>query len=755
MLRKKKKTEENTPRLTLSMRMRALVFVVVVLLFFTMLGGRLFYLQVIQQEFWQQKAVAQQLSDVPIAANRGQIFLSNMKPLALTREVCTIVMAPKNIYQEKTRVKIADEISKMLDVDRDELYKKTQKSNSQYEVVKEKVDRAVGDNFLLWADENGLEGVFRVVTDYKREYPQGSFLSSVIGFIGADGKGLYGLESQYDSVLAGTPGRMVIAQNTSGDQLPTSLGYEYTVDAEDGYSLVLTVDEYIQQVTEKHLVDTIEEFNATNGGCAIVMDPKTGAILAMATKGDYDLNNPFEISDPEVKEQVEALEGEEQTAARKAALEKQWKNKALEFYEPGSVFKTFTASIGLEEGIVSETTAFTCHSAYQIADKLIRCWIYPRSHQTLPFRDAFANSCNPSFVQLSEKIGAALFSKYYVGFGFTSKTGVDLHGEPSVSSSLYYDPETMKPVDVASSSIGQTFKVTPLQMATALCAVANGGYLMQPYIVQKIVDSDGNVIENTDSTVKRQVISADTSERMCAMLENAVSGGAIKNAYITGYRVGGKTGTAQKTETRPEDEEEGDDKVKVVASFGGIAPAEDPEVVVLVMIDEPSVKSGGTVAAPLAKKILKDILPHLGVEPNYTEEEIAGLDRSVPQVTGKKVSVAATTLGNAGLTYKTVGEGNTVVRQIPESGSTIPKNGTVWLYTDDSEPETTTVPDFMGKTVSQVNQLAEKAGINVVLSGISTGGGTASVSKQSVEAGQEIAKGTVVTVEFTYTGYDF
>ncbi|MBQ1210898.1 MAG: PASTA domain-containing protein, partial [Clostridia bacterium] len=674
--------------------------------------------------------------------------------LALTREVCTIVMAPKNIYQEKTRVKIADEISEMLDVDRDELYAKTQKSNSQYEVVKEKVDRAVGDEFIAWVDENGLEGVFRVVVDYKREYPQNSFLSAVIGFVGSDGKGLVGLESQYDSVLAGTPGRMVIAQNTSGDQLPTSLDYEYTVDAEDGYSLVLTVDEYIQQVTEKHLVDTLQEFEAANRGCAIVMDPQTGAILAMATKGDYDLNNPFEISDPATKELIETLEGDEKTAARKAALEKQWKNKALEFYEPGSVFKTFTASIGLEEGLVTEMTAFTCGSAIQIADKLIRCWIYPRSHGTLPFRDAFANSCNSTFVQLAGEIGAQLFSKYYVGFGFTNKTGVDLYGEPSVSSSLYYDPETMKPVDVATSSIGQTFKVTPLQMATALCAVANGGYLMQPYIVQKIVDSDGNVIQNTEPTVKRQVISADTSKRMCAMLENAVSGGAIKNAYITGYRVGGKTGTAQKTETRPEDEKD-EDKIKVIASFGGIAPAENPEVVVLVMADEPSVRSGGTVAAPLAKKILKDILPHLGVEPNYTEEEIAGLDRSVPQVMNKKVSVAATTLGSAGLTYKTIGNGNTVVRQIPESGSTIPKNGTVWLYTENVEPEMTTVPDFMGKTVSQVNQLAAKAGINVVLSGISTGGGTAVASKQSATLDQKVPKGTVVTVEFTYTGYDF
>jgi stage V sporulation protein D (sporulation-specific penicillin-binding protein) len=450
-----------------------------------------------------------------------------------------------------------------------------------------------------------------------------------------------------------------------------------------------------------------------------------------------------------VAEQIALLTGEEQAAALVAARQKQYRNKALDFYEPGSVFKTFTAAMGLEEGLVAENTMFYCGNSITVADRTIRCWIYPRGHGQISFRDAIANSCNPSFVNLGGKIGAKRFSKYYVGFGFTNRTGVDLLGEPSVSASLYYDPETMTPVNVAASSIGQTFKVTPLQMATALCAVANGGYLMQPYIVQQVLDGDGEVVSNTEPTVKRQVISTDTSKRLCAMLENAVSGGAIKNAYISGYRVGGKTGTAQKTETRPEDIKD-EDKVKVIASFGGIAPADDPRVVVLVMIDEPSVKSGGTVAAPLAKKILKDILPYMGVEPNYTEEEIAGLDRSVPQVTGNKVSVAATTLGNASLSYKMVGKGDTVIRQIPQSGSTIPKGGTVWLYTDESTVQPATVPDFTGMTVAQVNQTAKAAGINVVLSGISTTGGVAAASQQSVTAGEQIPKGTVVTVEFAY-----
>ncbi len=750
MQRKKRTVEPPTRRLTRIMKRKTTAIAALIFGVMALLIVQLFNIQVLQQDFWQQKAVAQQLSDVEISANRGQIYDANMSVLALTREVYTIVMASENIHQEKTRQMIADDLSVMLEVDRDTLYKQTQDENSKYRVVKAKVDRALADEFIEWVNERSLGGVFRVVTDYKREYPLDNLLSTVMGFVGTDNVAREGLELKYDDVLSGVPGRMVIAQNTSGDQLPTTLDYEYTVDAEDGNSLVLTVDQYIQQVTEKYLSETLEQYQATNRGCAIVMKADTGAVLAMATKGDYNPNNYLAIDDPTVAEQIALLSGDEQAEALVAARLEQYRNKALDFYEPGSVFKIFTASIGLEEGLVAENTSFYCGNSITVADRTIRCWIHPRGHGQISFRDAIANSCNPSFVTLAGRIGPTLFSKYYVGFGFTNRTGVDLLGEPSVSSALYYDPATMSAVDVASSSIGQTFKVTPLQMATALCAVANGGYLMQPYIVQQVLDSDGKVISNTEPVVKRQVISTDTSERMCAMLENAVSGGAIKNAYIAGYRVGGKTGTAQKTETRPEDEKD-EDKVKVIASFGGIAPADDPEVVVLVMIDEPSVKSGGTVAAPLAKKILKDILPYLGVEPSYTEEEIAGLDRSVPQVSGNKLSVAATTLGNASLSYKTVGKGDTVVRQVPESGTSIPKGGTVWLYTDESEVQMATVPDFTGRTVSQVNQAAKAAGINVLLSGISTGGGTASASQQSATPGQQVPKGTVITVEFTYS----
>lgn len=748
MLRKKENKKQSAPQQRVAMRRRSFVLVAVIFLCFALLAAHLFYIQVMNQDFWQQKAVAQQLSDVQISANRGQIYDANMTVLAQTREVCTIVMAPKNILQEKTRVKIADELSEMLGADRETLYAQTQKSTSQYEVVKSKVDKSVGDTFINWVNDNGLAGVFRVVTDYKREYPLGSMLSTVMGFVGTDNVAREGLERKYDETLSGIPGRMVIAQNTSGDKLPTSLDYEYTVNAEDGNSLVLTVDQYIQQVTEKYLAAAIEEFQATNRGCAIVMEADTGAILAMATKGDYDPNNYLAIGDPATAEKIALLSGDEQAEALRTARLIQYRNKALDFYEPGSVFKTVTASIGLEEGLVNENSPFYCNGAYHIADRTMSCWYAGHGQQT--FRQAIANSCNPAFMTLGGTIGASLFCKYYIGFGFTTRTGVDLLGEQTPSSALYYTADTMSPVDVAASSIGQTFKVTPLQMATALCAIANGGKLMQPYIVQKVLDSEGNVISHTQPTVKRQVISEQTSRRVCDMLEEAVSGGAIGNAYIAGYRIGGKTGTSEKTETKSEEDK--DKNVEVIASFGGIAPAENPQVVVLVMVDEPqTIKSGARVAAPVARNILRDILPYLGVEPNYTEEELANLDHTVPQVTGKQLSVAATALKSASLTYETVGSGDKVVRQIPESGTTIPKDGVVWLYTDDSALNTTKVPDFAGKSLSQVNQTAKSAGINVVISGINTSGGVAKAVKQSVAAGDSVPKGSVVTVEFSYS----
>ncbi len=745
----KKQTETNGVGLSRPMRNRTWFCVGVTFVCLALLVVQLFRIQVLQQDEWQKQAVAQQLADIKISANRGQIYDSNMSVLALTREVCTIVMAPCNIRREVTRQKIADELSVMLDVDRSTLYKQTLDSDSQYKVVKSKVDKSVGDTFIEWVNENSLGGVFRIVTDYKREYPLKNALSCVLGFVGKDNVAREGLELKYNETLSGIPGRMVAAQNTYGDHLPTALQYEYTVDATDGNSLVLTIDQYIQQVTDKYLQDALTEFRATNRGCAIVMDVDTGAILAMSTKGDYDPNDYLTIADPTLAEKIALMSGQEQTDAIVKARLEQYRNKALDFYEPGSVFKTFTAAMGLEEGLVTEQTPFYCGGMFSIADRNMKCWIHPKGHGQQNFVQAIANSCNPAFMTLGTRIGTKLFSKYYAGFGFTNKTNVDLLGEQDVTLGLYHLPEKITPVDVAASSIGQTFKVTPLQMVTAMSAVANGGYLMKPYIVQKVLDADGNVISNTQPTVQRQMISENTSKRVCDMLANAVSSGSIKNAYISGYRVAGKTGTSEKTETKSEEED--DANVEIIASFGGFAPADDPQVAVLVMVDEPQyLKSGGGVAAPAAKKILKDILPYLGVEPNYTAEEIASLDRSTPNVVGATVSAAVTTLKASTLTYHTLGTQDTVLKQVPASGTTIPKGGSVWLYTDNRDVEMTTVPDFTGRTVAQVNQAANTAGVNVLLSGISASSGRPSATRQSAKAGQKVPKGTVITVEFTY-----
>ncbi len=741
-----------TKTLTRQMRRRLLVVMVVLIVFCS--GGvtvQLFSLQILQSERLQRGAVSQQLSDITISPNRGQIYDANMSILALTREVCTVIMSPKNIQNEETRTMIADELSVMLGVDRDKLYEQASDEKSQYKVVKAKIDKSVGDSFIDWVQEKGLNAVFRVVTDYKREYPMNNLLSSVLGFVGSDNLAKEGLEVKYDEVLSGTPGRLVTALNAWGDELPTRLPYENTVDAEDGYSLVLTVDQNIQQVVEKYLEEAINEYAAKNRGAAIVMDVQTGAILAMATKKDYNPNDYLTIADPDVAAQIALLSGDEQAAAVVKARNEQYRNKAVsDFYEPGSVFKTVTASIGLEEGLVSEDSRFTCVGYYSLPGvKPMRCHVYPNNHGSQNFVQAIANSCNPVFMTLGNQIGAHLFYKYYTGFGFTERTGIDLLGEPLVSAGLYHHEEAIKPVDLATSSIGQTFKVTPLQMVTALAAIANGGNLMQPYIVQQVIDSNGNVISNAEPKVKRQVISADTSKRMAAMLENAVAGGAIRNAYVSGYRVAGKTGTSEKTEMKDENDPTGQD-VEVVASFGGFAPADNPQVAVLVMVDEPNKKSGGAVAAPVAKKILENILPYLGIEPRYTDKELAELNLTVPRVTSMTTAEAENSLKSKSLKSQVVGSGATVVRQVPEAGTSIPKDGTIWLYTDETPAETATVPDLREKTVSQVKQSASAAGLNIQLSGITAGDGDPKSIRQSVAPGTKVPKGTVVKVEFIY-----
>ena len=765
--------EGNTPTTrmpTRQMRRRAsFVLVMVAVVFMLANIIQLGRLQLVESEDWQKRAVSQQLSDTVVTANRGPIYDANMQPLAESAEVWKIVMSPKNIAscdwkalkgvdvtQQLTeeqallllRERIATDLSEMFDVDYKKLYDQTGKLTSQYEVVQSKVEYPVKTAFIEWAENNGLTSAFYIIKDYKRYYPQGSLASTVLGFTGTDNVGLEGLEAKYNSVLSGTPGRIVTAQNGIGDEMPTTMEYTKVVDAVDGHGLVTTIDSTVQMYTEKYLAEAVEATGAVHRGVAIVMEVDTGAILAMATKGDYNPNDPFTVTDPTTQQILATLSGDEKSEALYAARQLQWRNKAItDSYEPGSVFKVFTTAMALEEGKASESTCYECTNSLLVEGwpKPIRCHVYPNKHGELDLPMAISKSCNPYFMRLGLDLGADTFFKYFNGFGFTEKTGVDMNGEQN--DAIYHSLKTLQDsqASLATASFGQTFQVTPLQMITAMSAIANGGKLMTPYVVSKVLDEKGNVISTTQPKMKRQIISEETSRRICKILGDIVNGGGSKNAYVAGYRVAGKTGTSEKRATANEDD--------VIASFSGFAPADDPKVAVLVLLDDPQtdVRFGGTLSAPVAQKIFESILPHLGVEPSYTEEELSTLSRITPDVTGLTVAVAQNKISNAGLKTSIVGSGDKVVMQVPEAGQTVPAGGTVLLYTDEAEAELVTVPVLTGLTVTEVNARAAQLGLNIQLTGLVSGSGEAAISnRQSIQEGERVFKGTVVEVNFYY-----
>lgn len=768
-----KQENQNTPTTrtpTRQMRFRARVAVfVIAVLFFLANILRLGYLQTVESEDWQRRAVSQQMSDTVVSAKRGPIYAADMTPLAESADVWKIIMSPKNIAGcdwtnlegvdknqpltkeqglELLRTRIATDISNMFGLDYDKLYRQTGKTGSQYEVIQSKVEYKEKTLFTEWVEKNGLSYAFYIITDYKRYYPQGTMASNILGFTGTDNNGLEGLEAKYESVLSGTPGRIVTARNGIGDEMPTNMEYTKVVDAEDGHGLVTTIDPTVQMYTEKYLSEAVEATGVLNRGVAIVMDVHSGAVLGMATKGDYNPNDPFTIANPKTMEMLATLSGDEQAAAISKARQLQWNNKAItETYEPGSVFKVFTTAMALEEGLANENTSFTCAGSINVGGWNIRC--HTRTHMgVLNLREAISKSCNPYFVQLGQRVGPTTYYKYFNGFGFTEKTGIDMNGEMS-NAGLYHNAEKLstEQASLATASFGQTFKVTPIQMITAMCAIANGGKLVTPHVVSKVLDARGNAVSTVDTKVKRQIISADTSRRICTILGEIVNGGGSKNAYVPGYRIAGKTGTSEKRDTVENEDD-------VVASFCGFAPADDPKVAVLVLLDDPQteVRYGGTLSAPVAQKIFESILPHLKVEPSFTNEELASLSTAVPAVTGQTTAIAQNKLANSSLKASVVGSGDTVVRQVPEAGQSIPAGGTVVLYTEQDTVTMVTVPNFYGRSVTEVNSVAAQLGLNVQMTGLVGGSSTfATANGQSIAEGQQVPKGTVVKVNFVYS----
>ncbi len=721
-------------------------------------GYRLVQLMVTQGDDLQAKASDQLLYDTTLAAPRGNIYDANMKVLATSATCWTVYLSPNNFKKvkdaselEAIKTIIAEKLSTILGLEYDDVYAMTEKTDSYYVTVKRKVEKPEADairEFIANFSEYELSTYIGLDESTKRYYPNDNLASVVLGFVGDDNQGLAGIESYYDSELTGIPGRVVAAKNAQGADLPFS--YEKVISAQEGNSLVLTIDSYIQHVTEKYLEAAVVENKVANRGVAIVMNVNSGAILSMAVVGDYNPNDPFTLSAAD-SELLEGLEGEERSAKLAELRNKQWRNKAVsDSYEPGSVFKIITAAAALEENLTARNSTYNCPGYIVIAGHHYDCHKHS-GHGTQTLEQAISNSCNPAFITLGSRLGSNLFSKYFEAFGLTEKTGIDLPGEVS---SIYYTADKMGPVELSSASFGQTFTITPIQLITAISASVNGGYLVEPYIVSQIVDANGNVKKTTSTTVKRQVISEETSKLLCEMLETVVDGGGGKNAYVPGYRIGGKTGTSQKM---VEINMSGKDNL-YVASFCGIAPINDPEVAILVLLDEPMGGSyyGGTVSAPVGGQILADILPYLGYEPQYSEEELAGLSVTVPSVVDSTVASAKQQLTTVGMSYKIVGNGDTVIKQVPAAGQSVASGSRIVLYTDKTEPQKVKVPDLTGQLPSVVNGSAASVGINVEFSGNTISGGNVISYKQSIAPGTMVDAGTVVTVYFRdNTAVDF
>lgn len=726
------------------------------------LVGRLAWLQIAMHDEYRIQAANQQLKDVAVTPTRGQIYDANGKVLAKSSIVWTIAADPSQISAPKAaegderpaeerraeRVRtVSADVAELLGLDENEVYDKLIDSESQYEVLAKQVDKPVADQIKEYASENNLP--ITVTQDTKREYPYGAFAASVLGFMHADGYGFYGLEAYYEETLAGTPGRLVSIKNGLGAEIANDEREEYP--AQDGNSLVLTLDANIQAIAEKYLENSVKVNNVSERGVVIVMDVNTGAILAMATKPDFDPNDPMTIYDPERAALLEGLSDEEYTQVQGQERQRQWKNKAItDLYTPGSVFKLITTSAALDSGVSTPGTNYYCGGSYQVlpGTKPYSC-AEGANHQWQDMGKVLYNSCNIATIHEAEKMGIETFSDYYNAFGFTEKTGIDLPAEQAPYAGISYHPaDSMTIVDLASTSFGQAQKVTPIQMITAVAAIANGGYLVQPYIVDKIVDQEGNVVQETEPTIKRQVISEEDSQQVLKMMEGVVdygaAGAAGRNAYVAGYHIGGKSGTSEKLD---QGEREGGGYEKV-SSFLAVLPVDDPQIAILAFVDEPHAETeyGSMLSAPLIGNIISEVAPYLGIE--MDESLLPSGDVTVPNlVTPNNPSysqwdLAQVELNKIGFSHRKVGSGDRVLAQYPEAGTKVAAGTTVYLYTDSTEYTKTTVPDVTGKSVALASQMLAGSGLNVRISGDENG----QVTAQDVAAGTETPMGTVVTI---------
>ena len=780
---------------------------------FTVLFWKLYDLQINRHDELKAEAVSQQTDSMVISASRGTIYDKNGETMAISYSTETVLLDPGGVqdFVESQEQKIQDAaeeaaekgapytapevldqayiargLSRILDVEEETILEHLENTANRYWVVKKKVDQDVADevrrfingeiddegNQLTTVDEDGntvlistggrptrLQGI-SLTPDTKRLYPFGSLAGNVIGFVNANNMGAYGLEASYDDVLSGSTGLTITPTNVNGTPLLFS-GGEQMFDAENGSSLVLTLDTNVQYALEKGLESMLDKYDAANGGTGIVMDVNTGGIVAMASYPNYDpgdfstiytegLQAELDAALAEIQQNRSTYETEEAynqalANARATIQFKQWRNKCYQdTYEPGSTFKPITLATALEEGVVNMNTTFTCTGSIHVEGwgKPINC-SKRAGHGTQTLKVATGNSCNPAFVTMGLKIGTEAYYRYLKSFGLMETTGIDL---PAEAEGIFANEDSFNSnvVSLAAYSFGQTFNVTPLELIRAQAATINGGYLYTPYLVEQVLDDEGNILSQHETTAVRQVISEETSAKVRECLEWVVSDGGGRNGQVTGYRIGGKTGTADKTGTKD-----------VVVSFMCFAPADDPQYIMLLTMDTPSRTTGtavfgGTMVAPVASQIMSEILPLLGVEPDYTAEELVGADTTVPNVVGQTREAAEDRLADLGFTFRTVGDGDTVTDQTPAGGAIVPGNASIILYLGQEKPDTPcTVPNVVGKSASEANKAITNAGLIMKVTGTTTASsGNVYAITQSLPAGTEVAAGTVVTVQF-------
>ena len=742
----------------------------------------LYNLMIRDHDYYEAQAIDNQTRYTSLSASRGQIFDRNMNVLASSKTVETVFIDPNEIAQEMAKPEnsnlldhIARGLSEILDVSTDFVYKQAEDKAFRYKVIRRKIPEELADEVRSFVSENEIKGVY-LETDAQRYYPYSSLAAQVMGFVSTDNVGSEGLEAYYDSYLQGTAGKVVTTKGNYGSEMLYT--YEKYYDASDGDSLVTTIDQTVQHYLEKNLETAIEKYDIINGAFGIVMDVNSGQILAMANLGSYDPNNYQEIYDQALAGQLEAqyqdalLLDKDSDAYQEAmsaynqavAAERlrQWRNRCVsDGYEPGSTFKLVTLAAALDCGAVTENSTFYCggHETFNDREQEVSCW-KAAGHGMQTTMEALGHSCNIAFGHIGVNMTRKTFVEYFKAFGFLEKTGVDLPGE---ASGLFWAEDKFSVANLISASFGQTFRVTPMEQVRAVAAIVNGGYLLKPYVVSQVLDSDGNVIKSNERTVLRQVISEETSATMCKMMEYVVTDGTAGSAKTPGYRVGGKTGTSEKIDTYDENGKPVEDKI---VSFIGVAPIDDPKYVVLVALDTPNYVagtsytphnqyiSGGLMAAPTVRDVFLDILPYLGVEPDYSSDDIRGVNITLPDVIGMTEDEAAALLSGKSITYRTVGQGSTVSDQLPNPGAEVPGNSEIILYFGNAvkTTEQVEVPDFVGYGIADVDYLATNAGLYIQAKGTDHRDEYVTVAYQDIEPGTMVDRGTTITVEFTTGG---